>query len=301
MGRAILAGQYIAAILLVGIFRLLPFRFSVKAGALFGALYYLIDRRHRKVALDNVKLAFGAEKSERERGAIVYGAFKNLGKTAAEFVSVQRWPPSEITSLVRVEGFEHYLAARGEGKGVLLYTAHFGSWELIPQLFACRGFPLHVIVRPLDHPYLNRLVQRWRERGGTCVLNKVTAAAEMMRLLKENATVGMLLDQNTREEDAVFVTYFGRPAATHKGMAILALRTGAPLLPVFIVREGGGHRIVIEKAWNAVKSGSLKQDMIHTTARFTQHIEAYVRRYPDHWLWVHRRWKTQPSSLKSSL
>ncbi len=299
MDKAISVGQYIAVLLLIGIFRFLPFRLSVKVGALFGAVYYLLDRRHRKVALDNLRFAFGAEKPEREIKTIAYGSFKNLGKTVAEFVAVQKWPQSKIDGWVRIDGFEHYLAARDQGKGVLLYTAHFGNWELIPLAFAYRGFPLHVIVRPLDNPYLNQLVKERRERGGTCVLNKAAAAAEMMRLLKANATIGILMDQNTREEDAVFVNYFGRPAATHKGMAILSLRTGAPLLPVFMIREGGGHRMVIEKSWPAVKGGSLKQDIIQTTALFTRNIESYVRRYPDHWLWVHRRWKTEPPSLKS--
>lgn len=285
--------EYAAARLFVTFFQFLPLRFSIQAGALLGTLFFYADRRHRQIALDNLKRALGREKSDSEQKRIALGSFKNLGKSVAEVCRIQKLNHSEIQKWIQVEGFDHYRAAREQNKGVILLAAHFGSWELAPAVFSFNNFQMYIVARALDNPYLNRMINAWRERTGNRILNKKTAADEIVRLLRKGATVGFLLDQNTARKEAVFVDYFGMPAATHKGLAILALRTGAPVLPTFIIREAQGHRLIVEKPLEPVRTGHLQTDLLETTALFTRKIESYVRQYPDHWLWVHRRWKTQ--------
>lgn len=294
-------GQYIVAVLSIGFLRLLPFSIAVWIGKQLGTLYYLLDRRHRKIATDNVALGFGKEKSDRQRRDIVIGSFQGLGQTFAEFVCLPKRakrPNPDMEPWVAIDGFEHYLAAHKENRGVLLLTAHFGNWELIPYAFSLRGFPMHAVFRPLDNPYLNRWLRQLRERMGTTVLDKRVAAAQIIPLLRQGEMVAILLDQKTQDADAVFVDYFGRPAATHKGLALLALRTGAQVLPVFMIREGGRHRMIIEKGIQVTRTGVLSHDIAEATALFTRKIESYVRQYPNLWLWVHRRWKNSQQQSK---
>ncbi len=286
--------EYFLAYFFICLFGAPPFRVAVWGGALLGRLFYLADRRHRSITLENLKAALGKEKSERERKRIAVGAFENLGRSVVEFAWIQGKPPAELMGRTTFEGIEHYEAAIREKKGVVILTAHFGNWEWMGTAISLLGTRMNVVARPLDNPDLNRMINAWRERYGNRVLNKRTSAAELLRLLRAGEVVGLLLDQNTTASEAVFVDYFGRPAATHKGLAILSLRTGAAILPTFIIREGDRHRVIIEKPLDLARTGDLEKDLQGATALFTRTIESAVRRHPDHWLWVHRRWKTQP-------
>jgi KDO2-lipid IV(A) lauroyltransferase len=285
--------EYVVARLFIGFFQLLPLRISARVGEMFGTIFYAVDRRHRQVALSNLKSAFGRQKNEEERERIALASFRNLGRSVAEFARSQRMSKSEVQSWVDVEGFDHYLAANEQKKGVALLSAHFGNWELVPLAFSLYQVQMYVVARALDNPYLNRMTLAWRERNGHRVLNKKTAAGEIIHLLRKGATVGFLLDQNTAKKEAVFVDYFGMPAATHKGLAVIALRTGTPVLPTFLIRKERGYQLIIEKPLEPVKTGDLQTDIQETTALFTQKIESYVRQYPDHWFWLHQRWKTK--------
>jgi KDO2-lipid IV(A) lauroyltransferase len=285
--------EYLLACFLIRLFQMLPFRIAVWGGALLGRLFYLVDRRHRSITLENLKGALGEEKSGRERKRIAVRAFENLGRSVVEFAWIQGRPAAELMGRTTFEGIEHIEAAVREKKGVVLLSAHFGNWEWMGTALSLLGTPIHVVARPLDNPELNNMINAWRERHGNRVLNKRTSAAELMRLLRAREVVGVLLDQNTTAGEAVFVDYFGRPAATHKGLAVLALRTGAAVLPIFAVRENNRHRVIIEKPLEIVRTGDLERDLREATALFTRAIESAVRRHPDHWLWVHRRWKTQ--------
>lgn len=286
--------EYLLARFFIHLFRVFPYRVAVGGGALLGRLFYLADRRHRSVTLENLNAAFGKEKSERERKRIAVGVFENIGRSVVEFAWIQGKPASELVNRTTFEGLEHYEAAIREKKGGVILTAHFGNWEWMGTAISLLGKRMNVVARPLDNPDLNLMVNAWRERYGNRVLNKRTSAAELLKLLRAGELVGILLDQNTAANEAVFVDYFGRPAATHKGLAVLALRTGAAILPTFIIREGGRHRVIIEKRLEIVRTGDLERDLREATALFTRTIESAVRRYPDHWLWVHRRWKTKP-------
>jgi len=280
---------------LVALLRILPLSMAVAVGATVGRLAFFVDRRHRQVALDNLRRAFGKEAlDDAVLTRIARRAMMNLGRTAAEIAQMERLDSAELQRRVTIEGEEHWRAAQALGRGILVITGHFGNWEWLAAVLSLRGFPLHVVARAIDDPSLNDLLNAARTRHGTVVLDKRLAAGELVRLLRAGQSVGLLIDQNTRAEDAVFVDYFGTPAATHKGPAIIALRTGAPVLPIFIVREGNRHRLTIQPALTLPRSGNLADDLHQTTALFTKTIEDVVRQHPDHWLWVHRRWKTQP-------
>ncbi|HZR45561.1 MAG TPA: lysophospholipid acyltransferase family protein [Candidatus Manganitrophaceae bacterium] len=285
--------EYAAARLFIAFLQLLPVGLSLWTGAMLGRLFYVLDRRHREIALNNLASALGREKSEKERKQIARGSFENLGRSVAEICRLQRAVSPDLQKRIEIEGWDHYRSALDQGKGVICLTAHFGNWELAPAALSFHDFQMYFVARALDNPYLNRMLNAWRERNGNRILNKKTASDEIVRLLRKGATVGFLLDQNTARKEAVFVDYFGMPAATHKGLAILALRTGAPVVPAFIIRQEERHKLIIEKPLEPVRTGRLQNDIYETTALFTKKIESYVRQYPDQWLWVHRRWKTK--------
>ncbi|HET6369702.1 MAG TPA: lysophospholipid acyltransferase family protein [Nitrospiria bacterium] len=278
------------------IFRMLPLSLARGAGRGLGDLFYSLDAKHRRITLDNLRRALGTERSEEELERIARNSYRNVGASVGEFMKLSSLSPDRVARWVRIEGIEHYLAARAEGKGVLFLTAHFGNWELMAVAFTMRGYRLFPVARPLDNPLLDRLINQKREQWGSLVLSKFGVAREVTQLLKKGETIGFLLDQNVSGKGGVFVPFFGRPASTNKGLALIALRTGAPVIPAFIVREGAGHRLVFEKEIELLRTGDVEADVLENTARFTRTIEAYVRRYPDQWLWMHRRWKTQPPS-----
>jgi len=290
--------EYLLALFFIRLIQLLPLEVAVRVGALIGRLFYRFDRRHRAIALEGLRASLGDEKSEPELEQIASEALQNLGRSVVEFAWVQSHGPDELMRRTTIEGLEHYTAAERNKKGIIFLTAHFGNWEWMATSFPLYAKSTYVVARPLDNPYLNRMINAWRERYGNKVLNKRSSAAEMMRLLKAGEAIGILLDQNTAESEAVFVDFFGRPAATHKGMAILALRTGAAVLPAFNIREEGRCRVIIQKPLDIVRTGDLERDIREATALFTRAIESAVRSRPDHWLWVHRRWKTQKTERR---
>lgn len=286
--------EYIGATLLIGFFRILPYHWSVQLGGYLGRMFCWCDRRHRRIALENLKSAFQGEKTDAEMKRIVSGVYQNLGKGLIEGVLLPGMAPSGVKAMTEIEGLEHYFSARDRRKGIILLSAHFGNWEWLGTALPIYGAKMHVVMRPLDNNYLDRMIQGWRMQRGNIVLNKKTETGEIIKLLRSGATIGFLLDQNVGREKAVFVDYFGKPAATNKALATIALRTGAPVLPTFIIRKEGGHKVVFEKPLTLPRTGNLKNDLVEITALFTKKIESYVRRFPDQWLWLHRRWRTQP-------
>ncbi len=279
--------------LCVSLLRILPLGMAVRCGSFLGWLLYQIDRKHRNIAIDQIRRAIGQEQQAVRK--IARRTFLNLGRTLAEVVQMATLPAEQIERRVVVEGFEHAEAARQKGKGVIYLSAHFGNWEWMTAVLAIRGMPMVLVARALDDPRLNAWLNACRERYGNTVLEKRVAASQVVRLLREGKSIGILLDQNTRAEDAVFVNYFGRLAATHKGMATLALRTGASVVPLWMERNATHHRLVIEPGISFSRTGNLQEDIRAITALFTQRLETAVRLRPDHWLWLHRRWKTPPT------
>ena len=245
--------------------------------------------------MDNLKIAFGTEKDEQALRAIARRSYQHLGRSLAELARVMVSSPEWIMGSVKTEGLDHFLDAQKKGRGVLYLTAHLGNWELMALAHSLQGYPINVVARPVDNPLLEDVLFRLRTRWGNQVIKKGGALREVLKLLKAGGTVGFLLDQNVAADQGVFVNFLGRPACTHKTLALLALKTGAVVLPVFTFRESrNGHRMIIEPPVLLEETGNVERDVVLNTQKFTALIESYVREHPDQWLWVHRRWKTQP-------
>jgi KDO2-lipid IV(A) lauroyltransferase len=284
--------QRLTDIILAG-FRIIPtpLRRALFIGA-FRLFYHLVPRQ-RLIAAHNLKRAF-PEKSGEELLRIVRGVYRNMGIVAAEFFDIPCLTKENITALVETEGVENCEEALAKGRGVLLFSAHFGNWELEAAATALLIKPAVVIYRPLDSPLLEHLVLRVRSAAGNILLPKENAMRPMLRTLKQNGMVGILIDQNMAWYEGVFVDYFGRPACTTDGLALLAMHTGAPVLPAYIVRlPDGRYRLVFGPEVEVTRTGERDADALANTQRFTEVIEQIVRRYPDQWLWVHQRWKTR--------
>ncbi len=240
------------------------------------------------------------EKTAEEREAISRGCFRNLGRVAAEFTYLPRLNERNFNRYIFFEGLENFDRAFKKGKGVLFLTAHFGNWEWMAALFPLAAHhPCNVVFRPLDNRFLDEIVDKLRTGTGNLTVPKQKAMGQILRLLKSGQAVGILLDQNMTWQEGVFVNFFGEQACTNTGMALLALHTGAAVLPVFNFRqEDGRYTVVIEPEVPLVQTGNKEADVFRNTEIFTGIIERYVRHRPDHWLWVHQRWKTRPWQAK---
>lgn len=271
----------------------LPERCAYAIGEGAGRLAWRLDGRHRGIVEQNVAQAF-PEQSAGEVARLGRAVFVNLGRTAVDVARSRQLLHETGQAACRVEGLERLMAARARGKGVLIITGHFGPWELLPLLAVLKYGAIHVVARPMDNPWVDDWLTRLRERGGNHVIRKREAVPAILKVLRQGETVGMLIDQHITERDGVIVPFFGRPASTVAAPALLAIRSGASVLPAGILREGRGRYAVrIEPEVPLERTGDLKTDIVVNTARFTAALEQLIRRQPDHWFWVHRRWKTQ--------
>ncbi len=258
-------------------------------------LVYLLHGRLRRVGLRNLEIAF-PEKPVAERRRIVKALFTHLGRQLAEFCLLPRYTKENVSDTVIYDGFDHFEAARARGKGVVFLTAHLGGWELGSFVHSLHGNPLHIVVRALDNPYVDRLVDRYRTLHGNTTLSKLDFARGLLGALRAGETVGILIDQNITPPQGVFVDFFGHKACTAGGLAKVALRTDAAVVPGFTIwdEQLGKYRIRFDPALELIRRGDEEADVLANTALFTRVIEEYARRHPDQWLWVHRRWKTRP-------
>jgi len=281
--------------LLFSTINLIPLKLSIWFLESLGLVLYALDGRHRRIAKRNLAIAF-KNRGDEELSRVTRSVFRNLGRVVAEFSFIPRLNQQNVGRYVVIEGLENFYRAYEKGKGVLFLTAHFGNWELMAASFALvAARPCHVIVRPLDSKFLDAFVERVRTWTGNRTVPKQKSMGRILRLLKEGEVVGVLLDQNVGWQEGVFVNFFGELACTNKGMALLALKTGAPVIPVFNIRQAGGrYRVVIEPEVRLVRTGDKDRDVEKNTEIFTAVIERYVREFPDHWFWLHQRWKTRP-------
>jgi KDO2-lipid IV(A) lauroyltransferase len=287
--------EFVAAWLTLKALGVLPRPLARSAGALLARLAFFLRPPLRRTAVINLRLAF-PDLSEAERRRILRSMVRQVGWMAGEFAQFPRYTRERIERIVVLDGFENLDAAQRLGKGVLFITGHASAWELVPFAQAFYGYPLHFLVRPLDNLRVDALVDRYRCLSGNTPIEKNKSARAMLQVLRAGGTVGVLIDQNTTPEEGVFVDFFGVPACTTSGLARIALRTEATVVPGFLFwdEHKRKYRLRFEPAIELQRTGSEENDIRENTARFTRAVEDYIRRHPDQWLWVHKRWRTRP-------
>jgi KDO2-lipid IV(A) lauroyltransferase len=277
------------------VFKRIPLEAAIKCGAALGILAAKFDRINRPVAMRNLEIAF-PRATIRERLDILIATYRNWGRVAAEWCHLGEFTAQNIARFVVPDGIENLFRAQelSNRHGILLLSAHFGNFELLLRASSLYGFPLTVIQRPLRNPLIEAQISEARKQAGNTTLARTHAARTVLRLLQENRMVGVAIDQDVRR--GVFVDFFSMPACTTEAPAKLAAASGAALLPIFIVREGDAprHRIVVMPPLEPPREALRDEAIRLCTQRFTTMFEDMVRRYPDHWNWIHRRWKTRP-------
>jgi KDO2-lipid IV(A) lauroyltransferase len=291
--------EYAAAWIGVKSLGLLPRPAARFAGASFAAAAYALRTPLRRAAMFNLSLAF-PDWSDAERKRVIRSMIRQIGWMAAEFSQFPKYTSENIQKIVVLDGFENFDAARRRGKGVLFLTGHMSAWELAPFAHALYGHPLHFLVRPITNRRVDTLINRYRCLSGNQPIQKNKSARSILKILADGGTVGILSDHNTVLEESVFVDFFGIPASTTSGLARIALRTDAAVVPGFLSWDSARrkYRLRFEPAIELARSADEELDVRENTARFTKTIEDYVRAYPDQWLWVHKRWKTRPPGEK---
>src|SRR3989449_9620035 len=281
-------------------FGLMPRPMAHRASRMLAWLGFHLARRQRRAGIQNLRMAMPSL-SDKERRRILRGCFQNLGRLLVEFSHFPELSKGNISEFVVHDGLENYLEGLRRGRGVVFMTAHFGAWELSSFAHSVYGYPLKFIVRPIDNPRVESLISQYRTIGGNVPIQRKSAARDIIRALRQNQAVGILFDQNTTRDEGVFVDFFGVPAATTTAIATFALRTGAAVLPGFLIWEKslGKHRLQFDPPVKLVETGDLAHDVAENTRLFNQILEGYVRKYPDQWLWIHRRWKTRPEGEES--
>jgi KDO2-lipid IV(A) lauroyltransferase len=284
--------EYFAVLFVRSILSILPHAVVRGLGAGLGYLFYTIDVPHRRVAATNLAHALPS-RSERERRAIARAMFGHFGRLLFEILKFSALSHEQMLERVEFEGEDRARLAYAQGKGVLFFTGHFGFWEIHALVHGLQLQPIGVLARPLDNPYLHDMLERVRSRTGNSVIYRQGAVRRVLKTLNAGQGVAMLIDQHMHSPDAIWVDFFGRPAATTSTLAALALRTGAPVVPVFAVPvEGGRYRVIYEHAVPppATEDANAIREF---TQRCTDVLEMYVRRRPELWLWMHRRWRPQ--------
>jgi KDO2-lipid IV(A) lauroyltransferase len=274
--------------------RWLPLRAAHALGRVLGVFAYLALKGQRQLAASHLAYAFTDSISPSLRRHIARGVFANLGRNAVEWLRLPSISNRELQRLITSEGIEHLRQALSKGNGAVVITAHFGNWELIPLYLKSLGFEGGVLARRLRYPeYESFLIDLRGSRGIPTFARG--SLREVAKLLRSNQIVGMLPDQDMDSLEGVFVNFFNHPTYTPVGPAALSLMTNAPIVPCFIVRDGAGFRLIVEPPLSAPQGLDRAQAIEQLTQSWSGIVESYIRRYPDHWVWMHRRWKTQPS------
>ncbi len=287
--------EYVVIRLVVGLIRHLP-RFAARnLGAVVGMVMMRLGTRLRNVALTNLQLAF-PHLSSKDIRKIAVDEYRHLGWLLAEFCKMPLYTVNSASRFIRYEGLDHYLNARDKDQGVLILTGHLGAWELSSFFHSLMGYPMGLLIRRLDNPLIDRFVNRVRCLHGNRVIHKDDFARGLLASMRAGETVGILMDTNMTPPQGVFVPFFDRLACTASGLARVAQKTGAAVLPGFLLWQVSERKYVLHfgEELTLHRTGDLEADTLANTAMFTAVLEEYIRRYPDQWLWMHRRWKTRP-------
>ncbi|MBU0895503.1 MAG: lysophospholipid acyltransferase family protein [Candidatus Omnitrophica bacterium] len=279
---------------------LVPLSVALATAGLLGRIAFRVVGKYRKLTVDNLRFAF-PEKSQREINSIAVKVFENLGKTAVEFVNFPKINKSNLDRFVRVENIGLLDDELKKGKGVIILTAHFGNWEMLALTIKVKEYPGSVVGRRLYFHKYDRYLNYLRRINNVNVIYRDQSPRNILKVLKAGGIIGMLADQDVDSVEGVFVDFFGKPAYTPVGPAALAMASGAAILPAFIIRRAGRHILMIDKPIEIANTGDREADLLANTRRWSDVVESYIKRYPDQWVWMHRRWKTRPSLLSHSV
>jgi KDO2-lipid IV(A) lauroyltransferase len=288
--------EYAMVRLLVGAIGILP-RSLARAQCIYLAhVVRLLHRKLWRVGIRNLEIAF-PQMPLRERKQILRRVFTGMGRHLAEFCLFPRYTPENVERIVIYEGFENFDRARRAGKGVLLLTGHFGAWEIGSFYHSLKGNPMKIVVRDLDNPLVDAMVKRYRTMHGNETIDNREFLRGLLSAMRENETVGILMDTNMTPPQGVFVDFFGMPACTAAGMARVAMKTGATVVPAYTIWDADlkKFKVCFDPPLETANTSDSATDVITNTARYSAALETIVRRHPDQWLWVHRRWKTRPA------
>ena len=289
--------EYSAAKSVLSTLSKLPAPAAMRIGRAMGGTAYALASDLRRTGATNLRLAF-PEKSDEERAVLLRECFDNLGRLLGFFSQFSSKSREDLQNLIEVEGLENLeTAKKAHGKKLILYTGHLGAWELTSFGLSLVGHPFTFLVRRMDNPQIEAFVDRVRTRFGNQTLDKLSAARSMLKILRSGETpLGLLPDLNTLDDEAIFIDFFGVPAATTFVVAKLAVRTNTPLVPVFAPwsEEKGKYLLIVEQPIPPDDTGDEEADVRELTMKLTQRIEYRIRQYPGQWLWIHKRWKTRP-------
>lgn len=280
---------------LFGLLQWVPLGAARAAGRALGALFWRLSPRHRRIALANLEVALGATLPVARRAAIARASFAHLGAIIGDATHFRDHLRRPTERLAVYEGVEHLLSAAAAGRGVLVFSGHFGHWEMVALLQHRLGVPMTMVVSPLVNRRWDRFITRLRSAPGNTILSKRNAARPILKALRDGKAIAILIDQNVRGEGGLFVDFFGRPASTTPALATLAFRSGAPIVPVFSwFRPDGRLQVSYRPPITAVRRGAIEDDVRDLTRACTGLLEEEIRRRPECWLWMHDRWRTRP-------
>jgi KDO2-lipid IV(A) lauroyltransferase len=287
--------QYIAALATLKILGALPRPVARGVAGGVARLCFALLPKLRKTTEFNLRLAF-PDWDAKKRKTITRGMVRNLGRMAAEFARLPKYTKENIERYVVLDGHENFLAGKERGKGVLYLTGHIGAWELSSFAHALYGFPLHYMARPIDNPRIDNFVNRYRGLSGNQPIFKNESARSLLKILKEQGTVGILADQNTMPQEGVWVDFFGTAACTSTGIARVALHTDAAVVPGYVYWDAAmrKYRLRFEPPVELIRTGDTERDVRENTARFAKILEEIIRQHPEQWVWLHARWKNRP-------
>lgn len=280
---------------------LLPTRSARSVGRRLGLLFFHLSPRHRRIALDNIAIAFGDALDAAGRRALARASFAHLGMIAADAPLFPRHLRTPRSRVAWIEGAEHLISAAALGRGVLVFSGHYGHWELVALLQPQLGVPMTMVVSPMRNPLFDRYFARLRGLSGNTILSKRNAARPILKALRDRQAVAILIDQNVRGEGGIFIDFFGRLASTTPALATLALRSGAPIVPVFSrFLPDGRLAISYREPIQAIPERGVDDDIHRLMQTCTAILEEEIRRHPACWLWMHDRWRTRPRALAAA-
>jgi KDO2-lipid IV(A) lauroyltransferase len=296
-GKLQIALEYALARAILSGLGVLPRSLAIAVGVSIGRLAYLLPGKLKRTGQRNLEIAF-PDLPEAERSRLLHGSYESLGRLLGEFSQLPRATPEKLRPLIEYDevGLAHLREAEKSKRGIIFLTGHLGAWELHSFGWSALEYPLSFLVRPLDNPRIEEMIETVRTRFGNRAIDKQSAARQALRVLREGGTLGVLSDLNTQTREGVFVPFFGKLACTTAGIATLALKTDAVVIPTCAVWDKKKKRYFFhgDPPVELVRTGDHSKDVEVNTARFAAAVERMVRLYPDQWLWIHKRWKTRP-------